>query len=86
MVHAGFEDWLFAAGYYLCVLFWALTFVLFEFLPWPRLQAGYQRNKSDLGFRTANRWIDSKLCSLVQYPERFALSLPYLFSEPKSLA
>lgn len=33
LVHAGFEDWLFAAGYYLCVLFWALTFVLFDFVP-----------------------------------------------------
>jgi len=33
LVHAGFEDWLFAAGYYLCVFFWTLTFVLFDFVP-----------------------------------------------------
>ena len=32
LVHAAFEDWLFAAGYYLCVLFWALAFVLVDFV------------------------------------------------------
>jgi len=33
LVHASFEDWLFAVGYYLCVLFWALAFVLSDLLP-----------------------------------------------------
>ena len=28
LVHAAFEDWLFAPGYYLCVFFWALAFIM----------------------------------------------------------
>lgn len=38
LVHAAFEDWLFAPGYYLCVFFWSMAFVLVEFAPraaWP---------------------------------------------------
>lgn len=30
LVHAGFEDWLFAAGSYLCVFFWVLAFLLID--------------------------------------------------------
>jgi len=30
LVHAGFEDWLFAAGSYLCVFFWASAFLLID--------------------------------------------------------
>ena len=33
LIHAGFEDWLFAVGYYLCVFFWSLAFVLMDVLP-----------------------------------------------------
>lgn len=33
LVHAVFEDWLFAVGYYLCVFFWTLAFVLVDVLP-----------------------------------------------------
>jgi O-antigen ligase len=33
LVHAVFEDWLFAPGYYLCVFFWSLAFVFVDFLP-----------------------------------------------------
>jgi O-antigen ligase len=33
MIHAGFEDWLFAPGYYLCVFFWVLAFVLVDVAP-----------------------------------------------------
>jgi len=33
LVHAAFEDWLFAAGYYLCVFFWALAFIMVDVLP-----------------------------------------------------
>lgn len=33
LVHAGFEDWLFAVGYYLTVLFWVLAFLLMDVLP-----------------------------------------------------
>jgi O-antigen ligase len=30
-----FEDWMFAAGYYLCVIFWALAFILVDLVPRP---------------------------------------------------
>ncbi len=33
LVHAGFEDWLFAIGYYLTVLFWVLAFLLMDVVP-----------------------------------------------------
>jgi O-antigen ligase len=33
LVHAGFEDWLFAVGYHTCVLFWAFAFLLSDFVP-----------------------------------------------------
>jgi len=33
LLHAGFEDWLFAVGYYLTVLFWVLTFLLMDVIP-----------------------------------------------------
>ena len=33
VVHAAFEDWMFAVGYYLCVFFWVLAFALFDVLP-----------------------------------------------------
>ncbi len=30
MIHAVFEDWLFAAGYYLCVFYWSMAFVFVD--------------------------------------------------------
>jgi O-antigen ligase len=33
LVHAGFEDWLFAVGAYLCVYFWVFAFVLADLIP-----------------------------------------------------
>jgi O-antigen ligase/polysaccharide polymerase Wzy-like membrane protein len=33
LFHAGFEDWLFAVGYYLTVLFWVLAFILIDAVP-----------------------------------------------------
>jgi O-antigen ligase len=33
LIHAMFEDWLFAVGYYICVFFWSLAFMLPDFLP-----------------------------------------------------
>jgi O-antigen ligase len=33
LVHAFFEDWLFAVGSYLCVFFWVSAFVLLDLLP-----------------------------------------------------
>lgn len=29
-----FEDWMFAVGYYLCVFFWVIAFILVDVLPW----------------------------------------------------
>ena len=37
LIHAGFEDWLFAPGYYLCVFFWTMAFLLVDFAPWAPL-------------------------------------------------
>lgn len=33
LVHAGFEDWLFAVGSYPCVYFWVFSFVLVDLVP-----------------------------------------------------
>ncbi|MGP8142078.1 MAG: O-antigen ligase family protein [Terriglobales bacterium] len=33
LIHAAFEDWLFAAGSYLCVYFWFIAFVLADLVP-----------------------------------------------------
>jgi O-antigen ligase len=33
LVHACFEDWLFAAGYYACVYFWIFAFLLADLVP-----------------------------------------------------
>jgi O-antigen ligase len=33
LVHTTFEDWLFAAGYYLCVYFWVFAFLLADLVP-----------------------------------------------------
>lgn len=36
-VNAGFEDWLFAVGYYLTIIFWCLAFILVDITPYARL-------------------------------------------------
>jgi hypothetical protein len=33
LVHAGFEDWLFAVGSYLCVFFWFAVFIFMDLVP-----------------------------------------------------
>jgi O-antigen ligase len=33
LVHAAFEDWLFAVGYYICVFFWTFVFALDDVIP-----------------------------------------------------
>ena len=44
LIHAMFEDWLFAVGYYLCVFFWAIAFIFLDlsllesFQPMPEFQ------------------------------------------------
>ena len=35
MIHAGFEDWLFASGYYVTVFFWSMAFVFVDEAPAP---------------------------------------------------
>jgi O-antigen ligase len=47
LVHAVFEDWLFAVGYYLTILFWSLAFVLMDVLP----EASPQRSTFVHGMR-----------------------------------
>ena len=37
LVHAGFEDWLFAVGYHTCVLFWTFAFLLPDLIPPARV-------------------------------------------------
>jgi O-antigen ligase len=32
-LHAAFEDWMFAPGYYLCVFYWCIAFLLIDFAP-----------------------------------------------------
>ncbi len=47
LVHAGFEDWLFAVGYHTCVLFWILAFMLPDFsfsTSVPQIQQWIQTN------------------------------------------
>jgi hypothetical protein len=36
LIGAAFEDWLFAVGYYLCVFFWAMAFILADLLQEPQ--------------------------------------------------
>jgi hypothetical protein len=38
LVHAFFEDWLFAVGYYLSVVFWTSVFLLYDLRPMQRPQ------------------------------------------------
>jgi O-antigen ligase len=35
LVHAAFEDWLFAVGYYLCVFFWSIAFIMVDIVRVP---------------------------------------------------
>jgi O-antigen ligase len=60
LFHAGFEDWLFAPGFYLCVFFWSLAFVLVDVAPMaqlPRLNFAWRHGIASQGFRgvTAGR-------------------------------
>lgn len=41
LVHAAFEDWLFAVGYYLCIFFWSLAFIMVDVLPPAANQASW---------------------------------------------
>lgn len=50
LVHAFFEDWLFAVGSYLCVVFWMAAFVLVDLAPAtsPAPVQTYSSSTSDL--------------------------------------
>ena len=48
LVHAGFEDWLFAVGSYLCVFFWVAAFMLIDVIP-PKTE------RSTTVFRSTSR-------------------------------
>jgi len=39
LVHAAFEDWLFAVGYYLCIFFWIFAFAMIDVLPALKMAA-----------------------------------------------
>lgn len=54
LVHAGFEDWLFAVGYYLSVFFWVLAFSFLDILPSAAPAAVY-RPITDFGFANLGR-------------------------------
>jgi O-antigen ligase len=43
LLHAGFEDWLFATGNYLCVWFWSLAFILVDVAPSAATQVAFAR-------------------------------------------
>jgi len=54
LVHAVFEDWLFAAGYYLCFFFWSYAFMLFDVAPATVLATSVSGVRSS-GFRWSDR-------------------------------
>ncbi len=54
LIHASFEDWLFAVGYYLTVFFWVLAFSFLDILPSAAPVAVY-RPITDFGFATLGR-------------------------------
>ena len=50
-IHAVFEDWLFAAGYYLCVFYWSMAFVFVDqamSLPVPSSQSMFWWNAREM--------------------------------------
>ena len=54
LVHAGFEDWLFAVGYYLSIFFWVLAFAFLDLLP-STVPAAVYRPSTGFGFGTLRR-------------------------------
>lgn len=59
LIHAGFEDWLFAPGYYLCVFFWSVAFILVDVAPWAPFPSFSTRWRPELA-RTANSFVPSR--------------------------
>jgi O-antigen ligase len=58
LVHAGFEDWLFAVGYYLCVFFWVLAFAFVDMMP-ATAPAVVYRPITDFGFGVLGRDVNA---------------------------
>ncbi|MGC2184508.1 MAG: O-antigen ligase family protein [Terriglobales bacterium] len=54
LIHASFEDWLFAVGYYLTVFFWVLAFSFLDILP-SAAPVAISRPITDFGFATLGR-------------------------------
>lgn len=54
LIHASFEDWLFAVGYYLSVFFWVLAFAFLDILPVATTAVVYHPI-SDFGFGALSR-------------------------------
>ena len=52
LLHAGFEDWLFASGNYLCVWFWSLAFIFADVAPSsaPRVAFAWRFRVAQRGF------------------------------------
>ena len=62
LIHAAFEDWMFAPGYYLCVFFWSIVFMLVDQAPsltvpdWRRMFVARNRiARPDLRMVVPNR-------------------------------
>jgi O-antigen ligase len=47
VINAGFEDWLFAVGNYLCVFFWSLGFILVDLVPAEQTHPSYSVARFD---------------------------------------
>ena len=62
LIHAGFEDWLFAVGYYLSVFFWVLAFAFLDILP-SRCPAVVYRPITDLRLRDFQARCASDRCA-----------------------
>src|SRR5208282_5941063 len=54
LVHAGFEDWLIAAGSYLCVFFWISAFLLIDLAPDAPADARITPARPYVGFAPAH--------------------------------
>ncbi len=43
LLHATFEDWMFAVGYYICIFFWVMAFILVDLAPSASVAASPER-------------------------------------------
>lgn len=45
MIHAGFEDWMFASGYYVTVFYWSMAFIFVDEAPSPVITARFRTSQ-----------------------------------------